>query len=94
MSFKAIKISEFGKCVKEAVFFIKGPDKSFREVIPSIHISPIKFLGRVISASHSDEVSSFSEAFCKSLRAIDKCHLRGVHVFYITCLFLVLDGLC
>jgi len=101
MSFRASKsrslVIEKGKCVKESVFFVNGPDKSSRELIPSIHASPIKFLGRVISASLSDsnEVRSFSEAVCKSFRAIDKCHLREVQKVwsYITCFFLALDDL-
>jgi len=50
-----------------------------------VNTSPIEFLGRVILASLSDsnEVRSFSESVCKSLRAIDKCHLTGVQKIWI-----------
>jgi len=54
------------------------------DLIPSIHVSPVKFLGRIISESLFDatEVRSFCEAVFSSLVAIDKCQLRGVQSTY------------
>jgi len=53
MSFRASKsrsvVIKNGKCVKESVFSVKDPNLSALELIPSIHMSPVKFLGRVIS---------------------------------------------
>jgi len=101
MSFRASKsrslVIEKGKCVKESVIFVNSPDKFSKEVISSIHTSPIKFLGRVISASlsDSDETRSFSDSICKSLQGIDKYHLRGVlKVSILHNLLIPLDGLC
>ena len=58
---------------------------SASELIPSIHTSPVKFLGRVISGSlsDSDQVNSFSETICNGLLTIHKCHLRGVQKVWI-----------
>ena len=89
MSFRASKpgslVIDSGKCVKESLFFVNSRNSCSPEAIPSIHVSPIKFLGRVISESLSDstEIGLFSETVCNGLLSIDKCHVRGIQKFWI-----------
>ena len=76
MSFKAPKsrsmVIENGVLIKESVFFVRSQGSS--ELIPSIHLKPIKFLGRVISASLNDVDSSdnFFKAIVNGILAIDR----------------------
>ena len=85
MSFRASKsrslVISNGRC-KDKLFQVCNPKSTSVETIPSISTSPVTFLGRVISASLSD-VEQVTEAICDGLKAIDKCHLKGIQKVWI-----------
>ena len=62
-----------------------SPYSSNNEIIPSIHSNPVKFLGRTIDVSISDNeaIVSFKEKVSRGLDLIDKSTHRGTHKVWI-----------
>jgi len=61
-----------GSVSRESSFTIQAEDQLHSEVIPSIHLNPIKFLGRSIDSSLSDTIAieKFIAQIIDSLKAI------------------------
>ena len=89
MSFRASKsrsiIIENGKTIKKSVFVVRDSKSGKLETIPSIHLNPVRFLGRTISVSLSDtdSINSFSNSLFESLEAIDKSFFTGQQKIWI-----------
>ena len=70
-----------GKVLKLSPFIVSSTSKGNTEVIPSIHLNPVKFLGRTISSSlfDSDVVTTFINQTMDNLKAINSSPHRGIH---------------
>ena len=78
-------VIEQGKIVNFCPFKVQTKDSNSCEFVPSIHANPIKFLGRVITASLSDseKIESVASYFLESLIRIDKSGLRGTQKIWV-----------
>ena len=69
---------------KDKVFDI-SPFSFKGEIIPSIHVNPVRFLGRTIDFTVSDKhsVAKFVTEVLSCLKLIDKSSHKGIHKVWI-----------
>ena len=79
MSFRASKVIDKGKVIDISPFSFKG------EIIPSIHANPVRFLGRTIdfTVSNNHSVAKFVTEVLSCLKLIDKSSHKGIDKVWI-----------
>ncbi|XP_057299099.1 uncharacterized protein LOC130629774 [Hydractinia symbiolongicarpus] len=91
MTFRAEKSRSFviikGRSINSTPFSVSSPenDIDFSQYIPSIHASPVRFLGRIIDCSISDRksINELEEKLIEGLGVINKSLYTGAQKLWI-----------
>ena len=83
MSFRASKSRSM--VIDNGIVIDISPFSLKREIIPSIHANPVRFLGRTIDFNASDKhsVDKFVTEVLSGLKLIDKSSHKGIHKVWI-----------